>query len=381
MFRFRTASLAAVALAVTGTPAAGQWIPQSRPGPSGGLSSHVGLALGIGVEGLSYTRSLMVPTARDYVVNFTGVADPTGRFTADLGATLRPGERLSYSAYATATTRDRNSFYGWGNATSVSGVSDFHRLDQFRFETGVAARLSFGDRNEITAGPFFRQTRTADAFDLDDREGTPADATGVMLSLQPYGSGSFSQIGFRTDVRVATEGPESGRNTGVRFYGGGTAYPAALDMREPVLALYGNTKAFLKVTAPLDPVLYVGAAVERVFGEAPFQDAAYLGGRRSLRGFEKQRFAGDLALLGSTELYARVGSLRVRERPVTLGFMLLADAGRMFQNGLSEGSTRIAAGGGLWLRDEITGTEVTISVADGGAGPRLYVGVGSAFWR
>jgi hypothetical protein len=381
MLRNGTASLAAAALLLAASPAQAQWVPRAPSPQAGGLSSHIGVDLGIGLGGASYTRSVLVPTASDYILNFRGVGDPTGSYGVDLGFTVRPGQRLSYSAYATATSRDRNRFYGWGNRTEVSGVSNFHSLDQFRLETGLSARLALGARNEIVGGPFFRQTRTADGFDLDDRPFASPETVGVIRSLEPYGAGTFNQLGFRTDLRLATEGPGAEHDVGIRFYGGGTAYAPAMDMRSPVLSVYGNAKAFLRLPTALDPVLFVGGAVERVFGEAPFQDAAYLGGRNSLRGFEKQRFAGDLGLLGSAELYATAGRVRVRERPITMGFMLLADAGRMYADGVSEGPMHFAAGGGLWFRDEITGTEITVSVADGGAGPRLYVGLGSAFWR
>jgi len=373
--------IASAALLTVTPSAVAQWVPRAQPAQASGFSSHLGVEVGLGLGGFSYTRSMLVPTARDYVVNFKGVGDPTGRYSVDLGVTLRPDERLSYSAYATATTRDRNRFYGWGNATEVSALTNFNLLDQFRFETGLAARLGFGDRNEIVAGPFFRRTRTADGFDVDDRPDASPDAIGVVRSLQPYGAGTFDQLGLRADLRVSTAGPESGRRVGIRFYGGSAAYAAALDVKSPLLSLYGDAKAFLSLSAPLDPVLYVSGAVQRVIGDAPFQDAAYLGGRSSLRGFEKQRFAGDLAMAGSAELYATAGQVRIRHRPVTVGFMLLADAGRMYAGGVSEGPVRLGAGGGLWFRDELTNTEVTVSVADGGAGPRLYVALGSSFWR
>ena len=38
-------------------------------------------------------------------------------------------------------------------------------------------------------------------------------------------------------------------------------------------------------------------------------------------------------------------------------------------------------GGGLWLRDERTGRELTLSVARSSAGPRLYFAFGEPFWR
>jgi len=377
MHRSTRFSMALAALGVSVAPLAAQQAPVSPA--FGGFKAHLGVEIGASLFGISATRSVMIPTAEDYVLNARAVVDPLGRFRADLGATLRPGNRLSYSAYATASSLDNNRFYGWGNQTEAAGGTPFHRLEQLRIETGLQASLRLGpERNRITAGPFYRMLQTD--RELGEEPGGTDDG-GVMRLLSPYGSGSFRQLGLRTDLRLSTEGPEAGKVLGVRFYGGGTAYAAALDMREPVFSMYGDAKAFVRLPAPGRPVLYVRGALQKVIGDYPFQDAAYLGGRNSLRGFEKQRFAGDFSVLWSGELYQKVARLRVRHRPITAGVMLLADLGRVYDDGVSVGSSHVAAGGGLWFRDEITGTEVTISVVEGGLGPRLYVGLGSAFWR
>jgi len=152
-------------------------------------------------------------------------------------------------------------------------------------------------------------------------------------------------------------------------------------MREPVLSLYSDAKAFLRLPGPADPILYVRGTVERVFGAAPFHGAAYLGGSRSLRGFSRQRFAGDVAVLGSTELYGTFGQLRVRGRPIGFGGMLLADVGRVYSRGLSVGPRHLGVGGGVWLRDHRTGRELTAAVAQGSRGPRFYIAFGEPFWR
>ena len=369
--------MALAALGVSVAPLAAQQVPVSPA--FGGFKAHLGVEIGASLFGISATRSVMIPTAEDYVLNARAVVDPLGRFQADLGATLRPGNRLSYSAYATASSLDNNRFYGWGNQTDATYGTSFHQL-----ETGLQASLRLGpERNRITAGPFYRMLQTDRELEIDHANSDPGetDDGGVMRLLSPYGSGSFRQLGLRTDLRLSTEGPEAGKRIGVRFYGGGTAYAAVLDMREPVFSMYGDAKAFVRLPAPGRPVLYVRGALQKVIGDYPFQDAAYLGGRNSLRGFEKQRFAGDFSVLWSGELYQKVGRLRVRHRPITAGVMLLADVGRVFDAGVSVGSSHLAAGGGLWFRDEITGTEVTVSVVEGGLGPRLYVGLGSAFWR
>lgn len=89
-------------------------------------------------------------------------------------------------------------------------------------------------------------------------------------------------------------------------------------------------------------VLALRAGGEKVGGDYPIQYAALLGGSPTLRGHSYQRFAGDASAFGGAEL-------RV---PVTgnLGAMALADAGRVWFDGDSDGGWHTAAGGGAYLR-------------------------------
>jgi hypothetical protein len=361
--------------------AAAQEAEMRSPGTA---SQHLGVEYGVHLFGLTASRSALVPTADDYIFAVRGVADPLGRFGADVSATLRPRDRVSLSAFAEVSTLDDNRFYGLGNRTDASNGSVFYRLEQLRFETGLAARIRLGpERNQLIFGPFYRMLDTDRELEagLPDGESIQADDGGIIRDLQPYGAGAFRQLGLRADLRLGTEGPETGRRLGVRFYGGGTAFAAALDMREPVLSMYGDVKAFVALPGAGDPVLYVRTVAQRVFGDFAFQDAAYLGGSSSLRGVQNRRFAGDLALLGSAELYGTLGEVGLGGRDITTGVMLLGDVGRVFNDGISLGSRHWGVGGGIWLRDHRTGTELTVSVAEAGYGPRLFVGFGSPFWR
>ncbi len=54
--------------------------------------------------------------------------------------------------------------------------------------------------------------------------------------------------------------------------------------------------------APRAPTLALRVAGKRVFGDYPFQEAAYIGGHTSVRGLRAERFGGDGSLYGSAEL-------------------------------------------------------------------------------
>jgi outer membrane protein assembly factor BamA len=83
------------------------------------------------------------------------------------------------------------------------------------------------------------------------------------------------------------------------------------------------------------------------FGEVPFCQVARLGGRKSLRGYEFERFRGDHMVSGSLE--ARFPLLReLIIIPVEFGGFFMADGGRLWYQQESPGGWRGSWGFGIW---------------------------------
>src|SRR5690606_24854999 len=83
-----------------------------------------------------------------------------------------------------------------------------------------------------------------------------------------------------------------------RFHRGGGAaarVPAAFGTGEAVAASY------LPLSLPLETTLAVRAGARAAWGEFPFEQAAFIGGSESLRGYPRQRYAGDAAVYGGVE--------------------------------------------------------------------------------
>ncbi|HEX6368796.1 MAG TPA: BamA/TamA family outer membrane protein [Longimicrobium sp.] len=123
------------------------------------------------------------------------------------------------------------------------------------------------------------------------------------------------------------------------------------------------------------PVLALRAGGEVVPGDFPFQEAAFIGGPGSLRGYPYQRFAGEAAAFGSAELRQPLGQVRLLVRG-RLGLFALADAGRVWVGGDSPGDWHTNVGGGLWF--ETLGYAGTFTIAQGDV-TRWYVGLGLPF--
>lgn len=136
----------------------------------------------------------------------------------------------------------------------------------------------------------------------------------------------------------------------------------------------GEARTYLSLGA--GPVLALRAGGETTFGVFPFQEAAFLGGPGSLRGYPYQRFAGDAAAFGSAELRQPLGQVKLLLRG-RLGVFALADAGRVWMDGDSPGGWHTDVGGGVWF--ETLGYVGTFTIARGDDVTRWYAGIGLPF--
>ena len=107
-------------------------------------------------------------------------------------------------------------------------------------------------------------------------------------------------------------------------------------------------------------------------GLFPAQYAAMIGGWNTLRGYRWERFSGDASADGSTELRVPVGTVNLFLR-WNAGIFGLADVGRVWSSGESQGRWHKGFGGGVWL--EALGRAVSFAYAKGEE-HRLYVKAG-----
>jgi len=119
----------------------------------------------------------------------------------------------------------------------------------------------------------------------------------------------------------------------------------------------GAARAYLP--PPSGPTLALRAGGRKLWGDYPFHEAAFLGGpgfagvgdtRGVLRGFRKDRYAGDASAYANAELRFALGRVDF-VLPGEFGAFLAADAGRVFFSGDPDPANRwhAGAGGGLWI--------------------------------
>ncbi|MCW8819113.1 MAG: outer membrane protein assembly factor [Ignavibacteriaceae bacterium] len=253
------------------------------------------------------------------------------------------------------------NFYGFGNDSSFDTAlydeNDFEIKQQLSW---LRSTLIFPANSDFQ----FRAGLRATVVDLDVEPGSRLEA------MNPNGIDEDFTAGFTAGFRY--DNRECGRKVSVsprqqlgRLVSGSTSCGTTalsgtvLDVEGSYYPEFlGNSSAFGKVKAegtvylPFFSLpnsrLAMRVGGEKIWGDFPFYEAAYLGGSKSLRGYDKQRFAGDASLYANSELRLYLGSFKFLV-PVLFGPLAFIDTGRVYYDGDASGGWHTGYGGGLWF--------------------------------
>ncbi len=330
-----------------------------------GYSPDVGLWVGTGVDGTGYefrrlpynshvrVRAGYATTARTYRAELTG----------EFRGIVPP---VVVSLRMRASGIDVLRFYGFGNETRDTSSSDFYKVKQQQYLVAPALEFRLSEAASLSVGPVLKVAHT----NLEPNK--------FITVARPYGVSDLGQVGAAADFRVDTRDQPRAAHRGVTFGLGGSYYARALDVTAPFGEGHADASSYLTASIPLHPTLALRIAGQRVWGQYPFYEAAYIGGATTVRGFVEHRFAGDAAVYGSAELRLSVTKFFFL-LPGELGVFGLGDAGRVYLSGETSDRWHAAAGGGLWLAFLNRANTLSVAAAHGGEGTRIYARAGFAF--
>jgi hypothetical protein len=226
-------------------------------------------------------------------------------------------------------------FHGFGNdVPDLRGRLFDVRERQWQFRPAVG--LALNPVSDISLGPIVRYTRTDS---LPNR---------LISQLHPYGFAKFGQAGVQLKAHLDSRPVADTMKPRFVLDVLGTGYPGMWDVTTPYESLDSWAAAFFTLPVAKKPVLAFRGGGKKLWGNFPYFDAAFLGGSENFRTEEKQRFAGDASLYGSTELRVPIAKFPFI-LPLDVGAIGFADAARVYVNGNSPGGWHTAAGGGLWV--------------------------------
>ena len=124
-------------------------------------------------------------------------------------------------------------------------------------------------------------------------------------------------------------------------------FPAVWDARAAFGSVGAVAGGYVTLPLPLEP--YVGLRVtgRKVFGDFPFHESAFIGGRGGVRILDPHRYAGDASLAGKLELRVPVMELNVL-LPFEVGLFAAQEVGRVYVDGSSPGGWHDTFGAGVW---------------------------------
>ena len=339
------------------------WGSYKSPNLWSSISPDIGLFIGAGLSSTDYGFRKH-PFASRHLFR-AGYATTASTFRAEYrGEWHWENSGTHTNLLARASGIEILRFYGFGNETPTTDDRDFFKVQQDQFLLEPSISIPFSKHLMLTVAPrvqFNRMDENANRF------------INTLPSL--YGTGEFGQVGGRLGLSLDTRDVRAAARKGVLIDLQGTVYPGVWDVRTTFGKVSGDLSTYLSASVV---TLALRAGGEKVFGDFPFHESAFVGGRRNLRGWDEQRFAGDASAFGNAELRLHLTRMSILV-PTNVGVFGLADVGRVYLEGEDSNEWHTGFGGGLSLGFLRSANTLTIAVANSEERTGVYVRAGFLF--
>jgi hemolysin activation/secretion protein len=153
----------------------------------------------------------------------------------------------------------------------------------------------------------------------------------------------------------------------------GRIYPKAWDVEET----FGTASAALTGYWQAAPRLTLAGRLggQKLWGRYPWHEAAFIGGSDTVRGYGRNRYAGDSSVYANAQAMVSLFDMNLI-LPMRVGVLGLADVGRVWLEGESSDKWHPAYGGGVFLRVLTTPAVFHGLLANSVDGTHFYVNVG-----
>jgi len=320
-------------------------------------------------------RKVPYSTRLNYMLQYS-TAKQSGRFIGGLTKQFENSKGF-YRFDVLASGIETLRWYGLGNETEQTGTKSFYKLNQNVLGAGLRFGSRLGRNDFWNIGPEVRWSDT-------DLDGKP-NVDRFIAEDQPYGSGRFGMVGMAAELRLDGRDFPGFASKGAYLSLKASAFPKAWDVDEMFGKVEAEASLALAPSGSWQPSLNLFVGGIKTFGDSvPFFETARLGGLRTLRGYNFDRFAGDAAVYASAEV--RLPLTRIKfVVPGQQGVFAFYDAGRVYLDGETSDEIHTAIGGGLWMSFLSRATVVFVGVArpakdsDKAEGNRVIVGFGFPF--
>ena len=337
------------------------------PLPWASLGPDVGLFIGGGVVryGYGFRKD---PYGSRWSLR-AGYASEATTFRVELnGEVRRENSDVFARVQALASGIEVLRYYGLGNNTRAPGNRRFFRVRQQQFHLQPEIVVPAAPELTLSFGPVVRYAT------LSDNDGRFIETLRDTL----YGANDFGETGARFSVAFDTRDNDRAPGSGLFIQLDGNVYAPVWDVQSTFGSLGGAAAGYVRAPGRFEPTLAMRAGARKVFGRFPFHESAFLGGADDLRGWDQDRFAGDLALYGNAELRLFLSEFNLL-LPGDFGVFGLTDVGRVYVDGDSPGGWHTGVGGGVWFAFLSRVNVVSVGLAHGTERTSVYAKAGFGF--
>jgi len=231
------------------------------------------------------------------------------------------------------------NFFGFGNQSQR--LTDLVKREYYKVEfeeVKLAVQLKFFPSQYLTLTTEANLKYTHVDHEKSDK---------LIKTLNPFGidKNSFLNISVQAiyDTRDNNVSPVSGYVLDFKS----SVNPELLRRNEEFVKLSLDAKTYVPFNFITSWVLALRARGEKLFGDFPFYEAAFLGGTETLRGFDRQRFAGEASLLGNAELRFYLAKINIVV-PTSVGLTGFTETGRVYIKGEHSEKWHTSIGAGIW---------------------------------
>ena len=300
--------------------------------------------------------------------------------------------RLAFEYSGFEVTR----FKGFGNDFRLKEPSSYYKVEQRHFVFSPALEFRRGTEDVDATGDGtmpLRSELTVSFGPVIEWSNTPTEANRDFfigsMDEPLYGTGAFGQLGVRGEVEYDNRDNPAYATRGFLARVSAAGYPGVWDVESPFGNVDLEARTYLTANLPLSPTLAVRAGGKKVWGTYPFHESAFLGGPGRaglgqvdgpLRGFHKNRFAGDASLYANVELRLALARINVLV-PGEFGLFGAADVGRVYFAGdpADANDWHNGTGGGFWLSFLERRTTMSVAVMKGRDMTGVYFRAGYMF--
>ncbi|MCX6151174.1 MAG: BamA/TamA family outer membrane protein [Ignavibacteriales bacterium] len=230
------------------------------------------------------------------------------------------------------------NFYGFGNESPrnvLLAKKGYYKLEYLELICQPSLEFELAQNFSLTVAYQLKYSQVVSSGDK------------FIMALKPYGIKAITSLGLKAELLLNKCDNSIVPTKGFWINLKSSFTPDLFKNQSKYARGILDSRFYIPVNTIFKSVFAFRFKGEKVWGNFPFYEAAFLGGSESVRGFDRQRFAGDAEVEANAELRILLTKFNFVV-PGVFGITSFTESGRVFQSGDASRKWHTAFGGGVW---------------------------------